>query len=422
MSFLPRNNTRRNKPANKPANNFRKWNRTHKSPPKGNKPKSKSKSPNKTAKTAKAAKAANNATRKAPKNHSALAGDAMIRKARGILNLMSEATVDRLSHEFATLAPKTIGETEELFQVLSEIALDQQAYHPLIIHLLHVLDARHEAKPYAEKPSKVVGDRVIARAMEEPLFAKMEVTAEEENSPAKNLDEKVRLQKRFFRSVMLFSGFLYRDGFLTWTAYKPLLRQFASMALETDPAELDYRIYDGYAQGLMYTLIRAGARMVAEGGEAAATFQSILVGIDKLSKEAKRGFVRSDALEFLESATHGFKIKAGMTWTIGAPLSDVRVKHAKAAPAPAQVPGLGADIGELWRRFPLDVKQEGAMYVVRFHNKKLRERYEKESGKYRTVGDLEAVLARHIIQLVDTSAFWKRGPAIPGTLVTIVKK
>jgi hypothetical protein len=196
------------------------------------------------------------------------------------------------------------------------------------------------------------------------------------------------------------------------------------MALETDPDELDYRIYDGYAQGLMYTLIRAGARMVAEGGEAAATFQSILVGIERLSKEAKRGFVRSDALEFLESATHGFKIKAGMTWTIGAPISDVRVKHAKAAaPAqPAQVPGLGADIGELWRRFPLDVKQEGAMYVVRFHNKKLRERYEKEGGKYRTVGDLEAVLARHIIQLVDTSAFWKRGPAMPGTLVTIVKK
>jgi hypothetical protein len=200
------------------------------------------------------------------------------------------------------------------------------------------------------------------------------------------------------------------------------------MALETDPAELDYRIYDGYAQGLMYTLIRAGARMVAEGGEAAATFQSILAGIERLSKEAKRGFVRSDALEFLESAANGFKIKAGMTWTIGAPISDVRVKKAsptgpaRATMAPAQVQGLGADIGELWRRFPLDVKQEGAMYVVRFHNKKLRERYEKESGKYRTIGDLEGMLARHILQLVDASAFWKRGPAMPGTLVTIVKK
>lgn len=425
MKFLPRNNTRRNNRANE----FRRWNQTRKNSPNGNKEKPKSANKAKTAKAAnkgaKAAKATNNTTKKAPKNHSGLAGDAMIRKARAILNLMSAATVDRLSHEFATLAPKTFGETEELFLVISEIAMDQQAYHPLIIHLLHVLDARHTEKPYAEKPSKMVADRILARAMEEPLFAKMEVAAEEENSPAKNLEEKVRLQKRFFRSVMLFSGFLYRDGFLTWASYKPLVRHFASMTLEVDPAELDYRVFDGYAQGLMYTLIRAGARMVAEGGEAAATFQSLLGGIERLSKEAKRGFVRTDALEFLESAADGFKIKAGMTWTVGAPLSDVRVKkESPRDPAPvATAPtGLGADVAELWRRFPLDVKQEGAVHVVRFHNKKLRERYEKESGKYRTIGDLEAVLARHILQLVDASAFWKRGPAVPGTLVTIVKK
>lgn len=41
---------------------------------------------------------------------------------------------------------------------------------------------------------------------------------------------------------------------------------------------------------------------------------------------------------------------------------------------------------------------------------------------YQTVADLEATLARHILQLIDASAHWKRGPSMPGTLVTVVKK
>lgn len=346
----------------------------------------------------------------------------MLRKARALLNIMSEASVDRLSHEFASLSPKTVGETEELFKIIAEIAMDQQAYHPLVIHLLHVLDARHAEKPYAEKPSKMVAERIFARAMEEPVFAKMEAAAEEENAPANaNIEDKVRLQKRFFRSVMLLSGFLYRDGFVTWASYKPLIRHFASMVLEIDPAELDYRIYDGYAQGLLYSLIRGGARMVAEGGEAAATFGALAAGIERLAKEAKRGFVRAESQEFLQSAADGFKIKAGVPWTVGAPLSDIKVRRASPA-KPAAAAGLGADISELWRRFPLDVKQEGDRYIVRFHRKKLQERYEKESGKYRSAADLESALSKHILQLIDGSAHWKRTGAAAGTLAIVMKK
>ncbi len=425
MQFARANNTRKSpakaKTPNR-ANNTRRF-----SGLKNNVSRKKSKSPVK----AKTPNRANNATRRAPKNHSALSGEALIKKARGILNLMSAATVDRLSAEFATLTPKTVGESEALLHVVYEIALDQQAYHPLVIHLLHVLDSQHASRPYHEKPSTFVGERMVARAMEEPLFAKMEVAAEMENvaTPNKNLDEKVALQKRFFRSVMLFTGFLYRDGLLTWTSYKRLLRHLAAWVFETATGDLDYRVFDGYAQGLMYSLIRAGARMVAEGGEAAAMFASLAEGISRLSVEAKRGYIRTDAKEFLASAEAGFKIKPGMTWTIGAPLTDVRVKAkspAAAPVAPAVHPapqGLGADIAELWRRFPLDVKQEGSMYIVRFHNKKLRERFEKEpAGKYRTAANLESTLAKHILGLVDNSAHWKRGPAVAGTLVTVVKR
>jgi hypothetical protein len=243
-------------------------------------------------------------------------------------------------------------------------------------------------------------------------------------TPNKNLDEKVALQKRFFRSVMLFTGFLYRDGLMPWTSYKRLLRHLAAWVFETATGDLDYRVFDGYAQGLMYSLIRAGARMVAEGGEAAAMFASLAEGIGRLSVEAKRGYIRTDAKEFLASAEAGFKIKPGMTWTIGAPLTDVHAKAKSPAAAPvAPAVYLGADIAELWRRFPLDVKQDGPMYIVRFHNKKLRERFEKEpAGKYRTAANLESTLTKHILGLVDNSVLWKRGPVVAGTLVTVVKR
>lgn len=408
MKFKPRNrNTRKNGKGAVKNVGTRRWNRSASPKPAAAAKGNRKATPNKTNKP--------NTTRKA-KNHSDLSGEAMLRKAKAILNIMSKDTVERLSIEFATLTPKTVGEFEDLIKVITEIAMDQQAYHPLIIHLLHVLDARHARSPYPEKPSISVTERVLARAFDEPIFAKMEVAAEAENaSPNKNIEEKVNLQRRFFRSVMLLTGFLYREDLMPWTSYKRLLIHLASMALETDPAELDYRVFDGYAQGLILTLIRGGARMQ---GEAAALFASLAAGLRRLSVEAKRGAIRSQAAEFLKSAEEGFKIYEGLPWSVGAPLTDLKVRQAVLPAAPA---GLGADIAELWRRFPLDVKQEGPVYVVRFHGKKLRERFEKD-GKYQTVADLEATLARHILQLVDASAHWKRGPVYPGTLVTVVKK
>ncbi len=428
MKFKPRNNTRRNANNGAKANATRRWNRTSPSQTKAKSPKAKSPVTRKSAN--KPHNKPNNAvTRKAPKNHGGLEGEAMYRKARAILNIMSAKTVEQLSHEFASLVPRTVGDAEELFKIIAEIALDQQAYHPLIIHLLHVLDSVHEKRPYPQKPSEAVSSRMLARALEEPLFAKMEAAAEEENaSPNKNIEEKVNLQRRFFRSVMLFTGFLYREGLMSWTSYKSILRHFAAFALETDPAELDYRVFDGYVQGLVFTLIRGGARMVATGGEAGSMFASLAEGLKRLSVEAKRGAIRTQCAEFLKSAAEGFKIYEGLPWSVGAPLTDLKVRVVVGPAGPAAVAaaapqeGLSADISELWRRFPLDVKQDGDKYVVRFHNKKLQERYQRESGKYKSVADLEAALGRHILKLIDTSAHWKQAAHGPGVLAVVVKK
>jgi hypothetical protein len=407
MRFLPAN-TRKNRVGNRVENNG-----TRKANTKANtKPLEWRRSPTKS-KTHKSANTKNikNITKKAPKNLSDLTGDALQKKAMALLNKMSDATFDRLAAEFASLQPKTESDKDRLVQVLVEIAMDQQAYHPLLIRLLHVLEAKDTL--ISAVVAAVVA-KVVLRCEEEPVFAKIEVAAEEA-SPNKNIEEKVLLQKRFFRATTLFTGFLYRDGFLAWSPFSKVLQQFASVVFETDPAEIDYRIYDATAQGLLYLLIRGGARMQVEEP---ATFTRMVKEIERLAKEAKRGLVRSDATEFLEAVEHNFRIKPNMTWTIGAPTTDIKKK----TPVKAKEVGLGADVSELWRRFPLDVKQVGDEYHVRFHNKKLQERHQKESGKYRSAEDLKEALSRQIMRLVEHSEHWKQGPTIPGVFLTLQKR
>lgn len=410
MRFAPANTRKANHVGNNAAHNATRKNKAN------NKPnlewrRNKTNKANRENKPAKASNKRNNATKKAPKNLSDLTGDALQKKAMAILNKMSDTTFDRLAAEFASLQPKTASDFDRLVQVIVEISMDQQAYHPLLIRLLHVLEATN--RPMVE----AIVQKLVVRCMEEPVFAKMEVATEEGNaSPNKNIDEKVRLQKRFFRATTLMTGFLYRDGLLTWSEFSKVLQQFASIVFETDPAEFDYRVYDANAQALLYLLIRGGARMQAEE---AATFTQMMTNVEKLSKEAKRGLVRNDALEFLDAVKNNFRIKPNMTWTIGAPTSDIKKKTP--VPEKPKEAGLGEDISELWRRFPLDVKQEGSTYIVRFHNKKLQERYQKD-GKFKSAEDLKAALGRQIERLVDNSDHWKRGPAMPGVFITVQKK
>ena len=213
---------------------------------------------------------------------------------------------------------------------------------------------------------------------------------------------------------------------MEWGQLAPLLRRLQAIVFETDPDELDYRMLDSTTQGLMFVLIRAGQRMVADGGDAAALFEELKTRIAALQTQARRGLIKTYAAEFIEAVDAGFRIKDGMPWTIGAPKTDIKARPAR--PVAAVVPkaaaaGLGSDIGELWRRFPLDVKQDGDMFLVKFHRKKLQDRLAKET-RIKTLPELEAALTRQILGLVDNSAHWRRGPAVgdAGVLVSIVKK
>jgi hypothetical protein len=422
---LTRRNVKPKTPTSPRRNNVRTWRRSRTPTPP---PPAKSKTPKtltpKTPKSRSPTKAVPAMTRR---NHGALEGEALLKKARGIINLMSETTVGKLSDEFATLRPRTVGEFEGLMKNVFDQILDAQAFHPLVMHLLHILDAAHAKNPYPGgiKPSEAIVQRALERAAEEPIFAKMEIEAEETGSNSNNFEFAVNKQKRYMRSCMLLTGFLYREGFMEWEQLAPLLKRLRAIVFETDPDELDYRVLDGATQGLLFVLIRGGQRMVVDGGDSAAMFEALKVQIAGLQTQARRGLIKSMAADFIDAVSDNFRIKDGMPWTVGAPKTDIKPRAVRPAPtqAPKTAVGLGADIGELWRRFPLDVKQDGDMYLVKFHRKKLQDRLAKET-RIKTLPELEAALTRQIIGLIDNSAHWRRGPAVgdAGVFVSVIKK
>jgi hypothetical protein len=196
----------------------------------------------------------------------------------------------------------------------------------------------------------------------------------------------------------------------------------SKLAAAAKDAEGDYRLQDAAIQGLLFVLIRAGRRMEAEGGAAAGQLEGLKTDIRGLSESVRRGAIKSLCLDFLEAAAEGYTIKEGKPWAVGAPKDAIQALKpaAPAAPVAPAAEGLGSDIAELWRRFPLDVKQQGNMWVIRFHMKKLGERFAREAGRYRTQADLESALSKHVLSLIDNSRYWKRGPVVPGALVTVV--
>ena len=399
----PRNATRRLSP------------KRNASPPKNRKA-SKSPKASPTRKASKSPKAS--PTRKA--SPARLSGNALIKKARGILNILADSTVDRLSTEFAnTIVPKTDADFAALMELILDTMLDTQAYHPLIIKLLQTLDAKHSSRPYPQKPSAALAALLLERVRSEPRFVLLDIQAEEGDIEMTNaVEEDIMRQKRYHRSAMLFLGFMYREGLLSAAQLTPVLQTLLAAAKTSDA---DYRLQDAAVQGLVFALMRAGQRLEMEAPAEMATYKTEIAG---LAETIRRGAIRSLCLDFAEAAAEGYKIKEGTPWAVGAPRTDIRgaVKAPLlAAPVAPAAEGLGADIGELWRRFPLDVKEQGGVWVIRFHMKKLGERYAKEAGRYRSQDELAAALQRHILSLIDNSKHWRRGPVVPGALVTVVK-
>lgn len=333
-----------------------------------------------------------------------LTGDALVRKVNGILNKIGDANMEKLTEELVALQPATEADKVAMATVIFDRIQESAIYQPFYIQLLKRL-------PWApEMVERMLG----ARLLEEPIAVKMEIQAEEHNNAGPLNEDKVNKQLAYFKGATLFAGYMYREGLYSAGGLQQILQHFKAQATDADG---DYRLQDAGATALLYILIRAGPRLETEIPAVIAEYKTL---ITSWTTTWPRQRLKILSGEFLAAAAEGYVSKEGMPWALGAPKAELVIRqHVPVAPVVPKE-GLGADIGELWRRFPLDVKQQGPMWVVRIHGKKLAERFAKESAKYKTQKDLEAFVSKRVLDLIDNSTHWARGPIIPGTLVTVV--
>lgn len=355
-------------------------------------------------------KAANNATRKALMQKYIKKEPEHVRQIRQIANKLSADNQGKLIQELKAVIPTDPVAFQESMDTLVVLALDTQAYHPLFLEALFQLNTGN----FPELPSDAVVHHYRVRfekAFQDEAFLK-----------PKTLKEKLN-----YRCFLLFAGYLYREGFMPFSEFKSVLDRLVALSHHEDK-----EIQSEAILGLEFALIRGGKRMIVQGGEDSAIFSELVDYLTQLSTTFPEARIRFQIMDFLDSVKADFTIRSADPWAVGAPSSNIRPLAPKvvvapavmpAAPAVPKNPGLGPDIAELWKRFPLDVVQEQkGQWSVRFHRKKLAERFEREKAKFPNQDAMVQTLTRHILNLIDTSAHWTRGPITPGTLVTVVHK
>lgn len=371
--------------------------------------------------TRKAAKKAANQTRKsktptppkkaakaASKTRKNLGGEEYVRKVRAIINKVGDANQEKMIAEILAMKPKTAANYSHMIEgAIMERVLDTQAYHPFLIRLLHKMSEQNK------EVTHILEAQLKKRFAEEPRYALLEVTAEESNAGITNsLDTRLVNEKRFYRGATLFLGYMYLEGLLgSAVLLKDVLAHLESLAADEDG---DYRVQDAAVHGILYILIRAGPRLQQAESALFAHYHAL---IEEWSKTYKRNAIRLLCADFVEAVAKGYVLNAQQPWAVGAPAA---AAAAPAKPQPQRKEGLGADVGELWRRFPVEVKQVGETWVVRFHGKKLAERFAKESGKYKTQKDLETFLHKRIVELVENSTHWKKASPTPAGAVIAI--
>jgi hypothetical protein len=358
-------------------------------------------------------------TRHAPRRIGVNVTD-IIAQARGLIQKTTEKTVDAIIPRFVELVPKNKDESKELMKLVYELAVNQQIFHPVTMKLIRAMDAKQkETKQYHKKPSKVIAKMAYEMAEEGAAYVEIQKKYNEENNVNVNSAEiHINKSKMAFRSNLLFFGYLYHQDMLSFEKLEAILKQYKS-GLKAE----DYREQDAAIEAMLYILVRAGKSMsmTEEGSE---LLKSMIKSLKKTTEKISRMRIKIMVDKFMEAVEHDYRIDADVSWAIGAPEEGVRIKVAKTRRSP-KPEGLGEDIGELWRRFPLAVKQQGDRYDVSFHRDKLAKRFtekNRSNGEHKNVKNLEATLERHILALIDNSRYWKRGPEVRGTFVTVVPK
>jgi hypothetical protein len=191
---------------------YRKWNTgttIASSPPKPVLPEH-TKSANKSNSTRKNSK--NNAARRAITQKYFKKEADHIRQIRQIVNKLSKDNQEKLMNDLVSILPQTDKEWNESIDVIVQMALNTQAYHPLFIAVLHKLNTIPEFKA----PAQQFADSFLTlfhTTFSDPTFLKPETQG----------------QKLKYRCFLLFAGYLYREGFMKWSAFQTVLQKLGEL-------------------------------------------------------------------------------------------------------------------------------------------------------------------------------------------------
>jgi len=353
-------------------------------------------------------------TRKAPRRLGANVTD-VVREGRGMIQKTTEKNVDTMVPKFVALVPETDDDSKELMKMVYDLAVDQQFFHPVTMKFIRGMNAAQEkTDQYHKLPSDVISKMAYEMAKEGATYVAEQIRGNNENL-ANSAENRINKGKRAFRSNLLFFGYLFHQDMLEFKKLKKILKQYKK-ELKAE----DYRQQDAAIEALLYVLVRAGKAMslTEEGME---LLEDMIATLKSVVAEIPRVRMKVMFEKFMDAVNHDYRMENDVPWAVGAPEEGVRAKVAKTRRSP-KPEGLGADIGELWRRFPLAVKQQGDRYDISFHGMKLKDRFTRNAGRHATLRNLQGTLERHILALIDNSEHWQRGPAVPGTFVTVVKK
>ena len=317
---------------------------------------------------------------------------------KSLLNKLTDKNFESIRDQILLLAPANNAEYETMIESLQDALLDNRAYHPQFIEMLRRMAVRHTTHPYPSPPCAALNDCLLGTFAKGPEGVQIAVDMEEGKLNNKNdtLDTLKKRKTLRYESLTLLLGYLLREEMLPLDDF---VKAFRSLTVDEED---DYRLQDVVVQSMLFMLVRAGPRLSVMP-EAHEFLRAALGTVQTIADSYPRGAFRGLAKDLLACKERGWilgKVEGSAPkWTVGAPKDGVVVRTLVKALAPE---GLGADQGELYRRFPVVVKEVGrGVYAVEVHGMKLRERCEK-------TGKTEKQVLDPLFALVHNSQHFER--------------
>ena len=347
-----------------------------------------------------------------------------------LFNKLSEKNVDAILEQFIEITPESEAGMVKVIQTLLKMAVANQAWHPIYIQFIKGMALRHDAKPYPVHPITALFDHTCTLMADGSPEVELRLALPANiNDKNDRLLESLTLQRNFI-SLGYLAGYMVRDQLLSAEQCARMYHILATPASGSASSEVTKEKEKDATMAIFAMILRAGPRLVLTPA-AHALLAELMAFVTVVSSKTPADIVTLAAKDVLDCASRGWAVthakhKIGAPPELEIPKAAVVVPKAtlaqiatvsnssSSAAATAAAPrhagpgslGLGPDVGELYRRFPLEVLQldaEENFFNVKVHGKKMADRC-------KGVAKCESDLLGQIETLVNHSSHWRRMP------------